>query len=114
MAKHEKVVVGTEIKLKVSIETPGNLPMSAYNFEVTAYCNPRKSVTIKKEDMNSQNGVGGPLEDGSYYVCINTSEVGIGNLKVKVTAYLEDPAFDEAERTEIAVINTGIVIINDI
>ena len=113
MAKHERVVVGTEIKLKIDIKAPGNLSMSEYDFEVIAYCSPRKLVTISKKEMESQNGKGGQLDDGSYYVCIDTSEVGIGNLKIKVKAYLEDGAFADALRTEVTVINTNILIVDD-
>lgn len=37
MAKHERVVVGTEIKLKVSIDSGGNSTMDDYNFTIEAY-----------------------------------------------------------------------------
>ena len=114
MAKHERVVVGTEIKLKVSIDPIGDLTMDKYNFVIEVYCNPRKSVTITKEDIKTKSGVGGVLDDGSYYICIDTSDVGIGNLKAKVTAYLPDSTFGDLERTEVTIVNTGIVIINDI
>ena len=114
MAKHEQIVVGTEIKLKINIEPIGDLTMDDYDFKVEAYCNPRKSVLITKENIESQNGSGGRLDDGSYYVCIDTALIGIGNLKVKVTAFLPDGAFNDAKRTEVAIINTNMIIINDV
>ena len=114
MAKQEQIVAGTEIKLKVNIEPIGDLTMDDYNFIVEAYCNPRKSVTITKEDIEANNGSGGRLDDGSYYVCIDTSILGTGNLKVKVVAYLPDGAFKDALRTEVTVIKTNMVIINDV
>lgn len=108
------VFLGTEIKLNIHIDPIGDLTMADYDFTVEAYCSAKKSLIINKSNAIPVN----PAEDGKtndYVILIDTSEVGTGNLKCKITAYIEDADFGVGEtRTEVSIIDTGIEIVKSI
>lgn len=99
-----KVYAGTGVKLNVSIEPIDDIRMSDYPFVITIYTTPSKSFDIKKEEAIQ-------VDADNYIVCFDTTNMGIGQIKCKVTAQLPDEDFDGDYRTEIAVIDTGIEII---
>ena len=81
------------------------LTMDDFNFEVVVYCTPSKSLTIPKNDAVK-------IDSNNYVVLIDTRIVGAGDLKCKVSAFIDDPDFPDGYRTEIVVIDTGIKISN--
>lgn len=104
------VFLGTEIKLNIHIDPIGELTMADYNFTVEAYCSTKKYLTINKSQAK-------PVEnsENDYIIMIDTSEIGTGNLKCKVTAYIPDSDFGNGEtRTEVSIIDTGIEIVKSI
>lgn len=103
------VFLGTEIKLNLHIDPIGELTMENYNFTVEAYCSAKKSLLINKSQAK-------PVENSKddYIILIDTSEIGTGNLKCKVTAYIPDVDFEDKERTEVSIIDTGIEIVKSI
>ena len=101
----QKVFLGTELKLNVNIEPVNGLTMDDFNFEVVVYCTPSKSLTIPKNDAVK-------IDSNNYVVLIDTRIVGAGDLKCKVSAFIDDPDFPDGYRTEIVVIDAGIKISN--
>lgn len=113
------VFLGTEIKLNIHIDPIGDLTMADYDFTVEAYCSTKKSLIINKSKESNDPRVipvtGVDEKPNDYIILIDTSEVGTGNLKCKVTAYIPDPDFGlEETRTEVSIIDTGIEIVKSI
>lgn len=114
------VFLGTELKLNIHIDPISKHPnqeveegddkewnMEDYDFEIEVFCNPKKSVTITKEDAIW-------ITKNDYVVLVDTNEVGVGTLKVKVIAHIPDGDFGDQARTEVSVEDTGIEIIKTI
>ena len=106
------VFLGTEIKLNIHIDPIGELTMADYDFTVEVYCSAKKSLIINKSNTTLAKPVEGVEND--YIILIDTSEIGTGNLKCKVTAYIPDNDFEDEERTEVSIIDTGIEIVKSI
>lgn len=106
------VFLGTEIKLNIHIDPIGDWTMEDYDFTVEAYCSTKKSLIISKSEAKPVEGSGEKIND--YIIMIDTSEIGTGNLKCKVTAYIPDDDFEFGKRTEVSIIDTGIEIVKSI
>ena len=98
------VYQGTEIKLNVNIEPMKSVSMESYDFKIEVYTSPLKVLTFNKGDANR-------VDANNYIVLVDTSLLGAGDVKCKVTAYIPDGDFKDGLRTEIAVANTGINIV---
>lgn len=114
------VFLGTELKLNIHIDpipkhpkqegeatADGEWNMKDYDFEIEVFCTPKKSVTITKEDAIE-------IDQNNYVVLVDTNEIGVGTLKVKVIAHIPDGDFGDQARTEVSVEDTGIEIIKTI
>lgn len=103
----QSVFIGTKLKLNINIEPIGGITMDNYEFEIEVYCSPKKSVIIKKEDAIR-------IDDSNYVIRIDTEEVGVGDLKCKITAQIPDGDFDDNIRTEVVGLDTNINIVKTI
>lgn len=105
MNNNNSVFIGTELKLGLHIEPIGNITMDDYDFEVEVFTSTKKVATITKADC---------IKDAnSYIMLIDTSELGVGEIKCKVTAHIPDAQFDDGFRDEVLGINTGIFVTKD-
>lgn len=108
--------LGTELKLNIHIDPIDGQHMADYNFEVEVYCNPKKSITATKtgkgtdEKLENLVNVKGDGSQDNYIVLVDSNEIGSGNIMCKITAYLPDDNFKDGFRTEVVVVDTGIVI----
>ena len=102
----QKVFLGTEIKLNVSIDPIGDMTMDDYDFNVEAICGTfkKRSVTFKKVQAIR-------VDENNFIICLDTAAVGTGELKLKVTAFLPDGDFADGKRTEIVEVGTGVEIV---
>ena len=88
--------------------------MHSYDFTIDAYCSPKRTLSITKDDAIWQKDEQGNITDEeNCIVRIDTDQIGVGTLMIKVTAKIPDGDFSDSDstRTEIAVINTGIEIV---
>ena len=99
-----KVFLGTELKLNLNIDPINGFTMEDYDFLIDVYCQSSKVATITKMQAIK-------VDKNNYLICVNTENIGTGNLKCKVTAYVPDEDFPDSTRTEVSVIDTGITII---
>lgn len=97
-------LVGTELKININIEPIDNKHMSEYDWTAHVYCNSKASLNLSKSDAIKK-------DDDNYIILIDTSLLGTGDLKCKLTAYIPDADFIDGLRTEIVGINTGITIV---
>lgn len=104
MIGDSRIFLGTELKLNIHIEPIGDLTMKDYDFNVDVFCSSRQVVNIKKEEAIY-------VDDTNYIILIDTNDIGIGNVKCKITAYIPDQDFEDGFRTEICGIKTDIEIV---
>lgn len=102
-----KVYLGTEIKLNLNIEKIGSHSMSDYDFTVEVFCNPTKKLTIEKDNPSLIK----KDDDDNYILLIDTETIGIGKVKLQVTAHIPDQDFPDQLRTEVQIVNTDIEVI---
>ena len=102
-----EIFLGTELKLNVNIEPLGTVTMDDFDFDVEVYCNPSKSLIIPKKDTIR-------IDENNYIVRIDTNIVGLGCLNSKVIAQIPDGDDDDAKRTEVVVIDSGIHLVKTI
>ena len=96
--------VGTEIKLNVSIDPIDGVTMDDYEFVIEAYCSTKRIQTITKHEAQR-------IDRSNYKILLDTSVLGAGDLKCRITAMIPDDDFEDGLRTEVAVVDTGITIV---
>lgn len=102
-----KIYLGTELKLNVNIDPIGDNHMSNYDWKVELFTTPNKVVTVESTDVN--NAI---CQDADNYIIkVDTTNIGVGKLKCRVTAYIPDADFPDYKRTEIQLYNPNIDII---
>lgn len=84
--------IGTELKYAITITSPG-FDMGKDNFEVTLKRG-SKSLHFTKDDLVVD-------EDGQYYVCFDSADLGTGMVAAVITAYVPDDDFPDGLRTEV-------------
>lgn len=99
--------LGTELKLNINIEPIGEITMDDYDFEVDIWCSLKRIVTIAKSEAIR-------VDEKNYIVCVDSSLLGHGQIKAKVTAYVPDNDFEDGVRTEVVYLNTNIEIVKTI
>jgi hypothetical protein len=126
MEDNNTVFLGTEIKLKISIDptitaalengkiVEKTITMSEYNFTIDFYCNSKKAIVASKKDTTLVNLIKLEDDNNSYIAFINTGDLDAGLLKCKITAYIPDEHFEDKIRTEVQIKDTGINIIKTI
>ena len=102
------VILGTELKLRVHVDPINDCQLQDYDFEIEVYTN---TVSVKYTKNDIQHII---LPDENRDTCIillNTLDIGVGRVKVKITANIPDEDFIDGFRTEIAVEDTDIIVI---
>lgn len=107
MENYDKVFLGTEVKLNLTIDPIGENHMSEYDWEVTAWTNSRKHQNITSKDAYFYPG-----KPDSAIIEIDTAKLGIGQIKLKVTAKIPDVQSSGGCRTEVVILNTNIIIVD--
>lgn len=87
---------------KYKLEIYADIPMSEFDFNVKLECG-NNSITISKSEMPQG-------QDGSYYLCFDTTELGVGRVKAVITAYIPDSDFTGNIRTEVFLISNFLDI----
>lgn len=98
-----KVYLGTELKMNINIKPVENLTMDDYDFVCTAFCSNSKKVEATKQECNR-------IDADNYIFRVDTEKTGPGVLKIKVVAYIPDTDFPDSLRTEVSLVNTGIIV----
>jgi hypothetical protein len=104
MVTRTNIFLGTELKLNVNIEPIGEFTMDDYDWSVEVYCSTKKMVVAKKEDAIR-------IDSDNYVILVDSTEIGAGDVKCKVVAFIPDFDFADTLRTEVMIIDTGINII---
>ncbi|MBQ1227474.1 MAG: hypothetical protein IIX79_05240 [Alistipes sp.] len=100
-----KVFLGSELKLNIHIDPLGEITMDSYDFVVTLYTSTSRTLKVLKTQAVR-------IDENNYVVLVDTTKVGAGKLKCRVEAQVPDGDFPDQLRTEIVVLETGIVIVD--
>lgn len=101
-----KVFLGTELKLNINIEPIGEMTMDNYDFNVELICGTFKRSTLVIEKNKAKR-----VDENNYIVCFDTSELGVGMLNCRVSAFIPDGDFKDGKRKEITDVHIGIEIV---
>lgn len=100
----EVIYRGTELKINVNIQPIGTMTMDNYDFEIefsTPYA--YKAVKVAKDAMVR-------VDESNYIAIVDSKELGQGEIKSVLTAYIPDGDMPDRVRTEVCSEQTGIVI----
>lgn len=95
--------VGTKFKINVHVEPIDGYTMDDYGFTCLFYIYANRYVEVKKEDMVR-------LDESNYVACIDSSKLGVGLVRMRITADIPDADFPDGYRTEVEDVSTGITI----
>ena len=102
---NKTVFLSSELKLNIHIDPIGDITMDNYDFSVSLYCSTRKIITFNKSELKR-------VDSDNYIVAFDTQDIGTGELKCDIIAYIPDGDFDDGIRIEVVKSNTGITIKN--
>jgi hypothetical protein len=103
----ENIIIGTELKININIDPIEDLTMDEYDFKAVFYSHSSRQKEIKKEEMIR-------IDKNNYVALVDSTNLGAGELRCKIIAYLPDDDFPDNTRTEVVCIDTGINIIKAI
>lgn len=94
--EEDLIYQGTKFKAYVNLDPIGNLSMKDYDFEIDVYTDlSAKKLVFKKEECIS-------LDDNTYVVAVDSAQLGLGYLKLRVRAMIPDRQID-GHRPEVIV-----------
>lgn len=100
------VFLGADFSVAINAEPLSGLTMDEYDFEVEVWSSTRaRSVKFKKSQLTRDS-------ENSYVASLNSADVGLGPVKVRMIAQIPDGKFDDGTRTDIDEFMTNIVIVN--
>lgn len=95
--------IGTEYKINVRMAPMGEIHLADCDFEAKFYTGSMHNQIIKKEDMIE-------VDADNFLAMVDSTLTGQGELKMRITVHLPDADFDDGVRTEVKVVDTGIVV----
>lgn len=102
--KVEDVLLGRDLKLTVSIDPINGKTMKDFDFKVEAFTR-GKAVVIEKSAAT-------PIDESNYSFILHSRLVGVGRLKLIVTAYIPDTDSDTMFREEPVLLDPKINIVD--
>lgn len=88
--------------LNLHIDPVDDVHAKDYDFNVLVSA--KREVSLAKGDLAE-------VDDDNYIILLDTTECGLGEIVIKVEAYLPDGRWPNDTRKEIKVIHTGINIV---
>ena len=95
--------LGTELKINIHIDQLDNYKMKDIDFVCRFFIYADKYIELTKEEMIH-------VDDDNYMACVDSSKLGVGEIKVRITAQIPDSDFDDGYRQEVVTATTGIII----
>ena len=100
----ELIHLGEKFKVNVNLPPINNASMDDFEFIVKAYCVPYRSQIIKK--VNALRN-----DENNYVVRIDSNILGLGHVKLRVTAQIPDRDFEDGFRPSVCDIDTKCIIV---
>lgn len=108
MVKYDRVPLGSDFKLAFSADLPDGLVLRDVDFSVDVYnySDADAHVTASKSDCLPMDEAG-----TTYALALNSTPLGIGLLRLKLTVWIPDADFSSGMRKQIVNINPHTIII---
>ena len=102
----QTAVLGSDIKIPLNPTLPDGVTLETIDFDVTVYNETAidKKVDIKKADCKHK-------ADGSWLVMVNTADLGVGVIMLKVVLHIPDEDYNDGTRKQVERLNPYIRII---
>lgn len=98
----DDIILGSQIVLNVHIDPIDGVSAKDYDFDVVVSA--KRDVSLTKGDLVE-------VDADNYIVLLDTTEVGLGEIVVKVVAMLPDGRWPDNVRREITVVHTGLNVV---
>lgn len=95
--------LGTELKINVHLDRMDGYKMSDIDFSCDFYVYTNRRITVKKEAMVK-------VDDDNYVACFDSSQLGVGKIMCRVTAFIPDADFEDVLRKEVETVETNVTI----
>ena len=95
--------IGTELKINVRIDRLDGYKMSDIDFTCDFFIYTNRKITVKKDSMIK-------VDDDNYIACFDSSQLGVGKIMCRVTAFIPDADFKDGVRKEIETVETNVTI----
>ncbi len=95
--------IGTELKINVRIDRLDGYKMSDIDFTCDFFIYTNRKITVKKDSMIK-------VDDDNYIACFDSSQLGVGKIMCRVTAFIPDADFEDGVRKEIETVETNVTI----
>ena len=100
------VFLGADFSVAVNAEPLSGMTMDEYGFEVEIWSSTRmRSVKFTRQQLARDS-------ENSYIASLNSADIGLGSVRVRMIAQIPDGKFDDSTRTDIDEVITNIVIVN--
>ena len=102
----QTVTLGSDVKIKFTADLPDGLKLSDVDFtlKVINMSEKDKAIDVPKADCIMTD------EGASYVVLVNSEDLGIGTLMLRLTVYIPDTDYQSGNRKEVIKINPHIRI----
>lgn len=109
----QKIFLGTELKLKITMEPIDGYNLEDCDFYCLVYCveGSKKHIILNKGDSRVKQ-----VDENSYVLLVDSCKLGAGTIKIKVVVNIPDADFSspgDGFRREVTVVNTNISIRNE-
>lgn len=98
-------VMGSDIKIEFDAELPDELTLQDVDFSVVVY---NATAIDKKQSYNKTECI--LTDDGTYVVLVDTEDLGVGQLMLRVVVHIPDKDYPTGYRKEVTKINPYIII----
>ena len=103
--KDNILYIGEKKRMQVTFQPMGELTADDYDYTIELYCTPAKKFVITKAEVIRES------ENVCRFI-LDTSIVGGGELKMKITALIPDEECEDGVRPDIFLTDTGYRIAN--
>ena len=97
------IILGTELKINVAAEPINGFHMDDYDFTCTFFTSKNNKLVLSKTQMKR-------VDNDNYIAMIDTSQIGVGALRLRFEADIPDDDFEDHFRKEISLIDLKIQI----
>lgn len=99
---NEVVYYGSQVVLNLHIDPVDGVSSKEYDFGVIVSA--KREVQLAKSNLVE-------VDDDNYIILLDTTDVGLGEIVIKVDAYLPDGRWPNGTRRELTKIDTGLNIV---
>ena len=102
LAKH-KIYTPSDEEINIHLYPIDGYTMDEYDFTCEIFCTSLRKKTLRKRDMRR-------VDESNYVAKLNTAEIGVGAVKIRVLARIPNVNYDDGYRDVVTYLDPKIVI----